>query len=329
MKKRVLITGATGFVGYHLIKSALANDLEVYANVRQSATAAHLKDFPINYVDLDLSSIYLLKENIEEKRYDYIVHAAAVTKAKKLDDYNQVNAIYTRNLALAASKSVHSIKKFVFISSLAALGPLNRKNEKLTDKGASNPVTNYGISKALAETYLAQIPNLPLITFRPTAVYGPREKDIFILIKTIKAGLELYIGKQEQELSFVYATDLADIIIKALSSDVVGKSYNISDGAVYSRSALATHVRKALNKKTLTVNVPVQMIKSIAWSMERLYGVFNKIPALNVDKIKELTALNWGCDIKNIQNDFGFVPQFGLEQGLDETINWYRKNNWL
>lgn len=200
MKKRVLITGATGFVGYHLIKAALASDLEVYANVRRSAAADHLKDFQINYVDLDLSSIYLLKENIEEKKYDYIVHAAAVTKAKKLDDYNQVNAIYTRNLALAASKSEHPIKKFVFISSLAALGPLNQKNEKLTDKGASNPVTNYGISKALAETYLAQIQNLPLITFRPTAVYGPREKDIFILIKTIKAGFELYIGKQEQEL---------------------------------------------------------------------------------------------------------------------------------
>jgi len=329
MKKRVLITGATGFVGYHLIKSALDNDLEVYANVRQTSTASHLKDFPINYVDLDFSSIYLLKENIEEKKYDYIVHAAAVTKAKKLDDYNQVNAIYTRNLALAASRSAHSITKFVFISSLAALGPLNQKNEKLTDRGASNPVTNYGISKALAETYLSQVPNLPLIIFRPTAVYGPREKDIFILIKTIKAGLELYIGKQEQELSFVYATDLADIIIKALASDVVGKSYNISDGAVYSRSSLAANVRKALGKKTVTINVPVPVIKGLAWSMERLYGLFNKIPALNVDKIKELTALNWGCDIKNIQKDFGFVPQFGLEQGLNETINWYRKNNWL
>jgi nucleoside-diphosphate-sugar epimerase len=329
MKKRVLITGATGFVGYHLIKSALANDLEVYANVRKSTAADHLKDFPINYVDLDLSSIYLLKENIEDKKYDYIIHAAAVTKAKKLDDYNQVNAIYTRNLALAASKSTHAIKKFVFISSLAALGPLNEKKGKLTDEGASNPVTNYGISKALAETYLAQISNLPLIVFRPTAVYGPREKDIFILIKTIKAGLELYIGNQEQELSFVYATDLADIIVNSLASDVVGKSYNISDGAVYSRSSLATYVSKALGKKTFTVNVPVPLIKGLAWSMERLYGVFNKIPTLNVDKIKELTAINWGCDIKNIQKDFGFVPQFGLEQGLNETINWYRKNNWL
>jgi len=329
MKKRVLITGATGFVGYHLIKSALDNDLEVYANVRQKAAADHLKDFKINYVDLDFESIYLLKENIEEKKYDYIVHAAAVTKAKNLGDYNKVNAIYTRNLAIAASKSAHAIKKFIFISSLAALGPLNRKNEKLTDKGASNPVTNYGISKALAETYLAQVQKLPLIIFRPTAVYGPREKDIFILIKTIKAGLELYIGKQEQELSFVYATDLANIIIKALASDVVGKSYNISDGAVYSRSSLAANVRKALGKKTVTVNLPVPIIKGLAWSMERFYGLFNKIPALNVDKIKELTALNWGCDIKNIQNDFGFVPQFGLEQGLNETINWYRKNNWL
>lgn len=329
MKKRVLITGATGFVGYHLIKSALDNNLEVYANVRQKAAADHLKDFKINYVDLDFESIYLLKENIEEKKYDYIVHAAAVTKAKNLGDYNKVNAIYTRNLAIAASKSAHAIKKFIFISSLAALGPLNRKNEKLTDKGASNPVTNYGISKALAETYLAQVQKLPLIIFRPTAVYGPREKDIFILIKTIKAGLELYIGKQEQELSFVYATDLANIIIKALASDVVGKSYNISDGAVYSRSSLAANVRKALGKKTVTVNLPVPIIKGLAWSMERFYGLFNKIPALNVDKIKELTALNWGCDIKNIQNDFGFVPQFGLEQGLNETINWYRKNNWL
>lgn len=329
MKKRVLITGATGFVGYHLIKSALDNDLEVYANVRQKAAADHLKDFKINYVDLDFESIYLLKENIEEKKYDYIVHAAAVTKAKNLGDYNKINAIYTRNLAIAASKSAHAIKKFIFISSLAALGPLNRKNEKLTDKGASNPVTNYGISKALAETYLAQVQKLPLIIFRPTAVYGPREKDIFILIKTIKAGLELYIGKQEQELSFVYATDLANIIIKALASDVVGKSYNISDGAVYSRSSLAANVRKALGKKTVTVNLPVPIIKGLAWSMERFYGLFNKIPTLNVDKIKELTALNWGCDIKNIQNDFGFVPQFGLEQGLNETINWYRKNNWL
>ncbi|KQM76338.1 UDP-glucose 4-epimerase [Pedobacter sp. Leaf216] len=329
MKKRVLITGATGFVGYHLIKSALANNLEVYANVRHSANATHLKDFPINYVDLDLSSIYLLKENIEDKKYDYIVHAAAVTKAKKLDDYNQVNAIYTRNLAVAASKATHLIKKFVFISSLAALGPLNQKSERLTDKSASHPVTNYGISKALAETYLAQVPNLPLIVFRPTAVYGPREKDIFILIKTIKAGLELYIGKQEQDLSFVYATDLANIIVNALASDVVGKSYNISDGAVYSRSSLANYVSKALGKKTLTVNVPVPLIKGLAWSMERVYSIFNKIPALNVDKIKELTALNWGCDIKNIQRDFGFTPQFGLEQGINETINWYRKNNWL
>jgi len=329
MKKRVLITGATGFVGYHLIKAALANGMEVYANVRQSANIDHLKDLEINYVDLDFESIYLLKENIEEKKYDYIVHAAAVTKAKSLGDYNRINATYTRNLAVAASKSTHNIQKFIFISSLAALGPLKQKNERLTEKSVSNPVTQYGISKALAETYLAQVPNLPLIIFRPTAVYGPREKDIFILIKTLKAGLELYIGKQEQELSFIYATDLADVIIKALASDVVGKAYNISDGAVYSRSSLANYVSKALGKKTVMVNVPVPIIKGLAWGMERLYGVFNKIPALNIDKIKELTALNWGCDIKNIQNDFGFVPQFGLEQGVNETISWYRKNNWL
>nr|WP_199158690.1 NAD(P)-dependent oxidoreductase [Pedobacter sp. ASV2] len=329
MKKRVLITGATGFVGFHLIESALALGMEVYASVRKSSSIDHLKGFDINFVELDFESMYLLKRDIEEKKYHYIIHAAAITKAKNLQEYLHVNAVYTRNLAIAASIATHKIEKFVFVSSLAAIGPLKEKSGELLDSSSSNPVTNYGISKALAETYLNQIKDLPLITFRPTAVYGPREKDIFILIKTISSGLELYIGNIEQQLSFVYVTDLAQTVVKALSSNIVNKTYNISDGLTYDRFSLANYARKALGKKTFTLNVPVNIIKGLAWVLERSYGVFSKIPALNVDKIKELTAINWSVNIENLEKDLGFIPQYQLEKGLGETIKWYKSNKWL
>ncbi|WP_029286215.1 NAD(P)-dependent oxidoreductase [Pedobacter sp. R20-19] len=323
MKKRVLITGATGFVGYHLIEAALADNLEVYINVRKSSVVEHLNGFDINYVELDFESIYQLRQNIDEHQYHYIIHAAATTKAKNREEYFQTNATYTRNLAVAASLSTHKIEKFVFLSSLAARGPITN------NQNYSRPVTNYGRSKALAETYLSQILGLPLIVFRPTAVYGPREKDIFILIKGINAGFELHAGKQEQQLSFIYVIDLARIMIKALASDVINKTYNLSDGQVYSKFSLAAYVRKALNKKPFVMEIPMPVIKGLAWTLEKTLGFFNKVPALNIDKINEITALNWACNIDQIEKDLGFVPHYQLESGLNETITWYKDNKWL
>lgn len=326
MKKRVLITGATGFVGYHLIQAALNNDLEVYVSIRKQSVVAHLAEFVINYVELDFESIGQMKHNIEEKKYDYIIHAAATTKAKSREEYFHINAIYTRNFAIAASTATHKIEKFVFVSSLAARGPLTGQNDAVS---LSNPVTNYGRSKALAETYLSQIKNLPLIVFRPTAVYGPREKDIFILIKGINSGLELYIGGQEQPLTFIHVTDLAAAIVMVLKSDLVYKTYHISDGEVYSRFSLAAYTRLALNKKTLVLKIPATIIKGLAWTLEHTYKVFNKVPTLNVDKIKELTATSWACSIDSLQNDIGFQPKYQLESGINETIAWYKENKWL
>ena len=326
MKKRVLITGATGFVGYHLIQAALDNNLEVYVSVRRQSIVAHLADFAVNYVELDFESIGHMKHHIEEKKYNYIIHAAATTKAKNREAYFHINAIYTRNFAIAASTATHKIEKFVFVSSLAARGPLLGQHDAIS---LSNPVTDYGRSKALAETYLSQLKNLPLIVFRPTAVYGPREKDIFILIKAINSGLEFYIGTQQQPLTFIHVTDLAEAILKVLKSDLVYKTYHISDGEIYNRFSLAEYTRLALKKKTLVVKVPSAIIKGLAWGLEHTYKVFNKVPTLNVDKIKELTAISWACSIDSLQNDIGFKPKYQLEGGIKETITWYKENNWL
>lgn len=329
MKKRILITGATGFVGFHLIEAALSNGLEVFANVRKTSQTGHLQGLAISFVKLDFESIYQMTRHIEEYKYDYVIHAAAVTKAENLDQYNKYNAAYTRNLAIAVTQATHQVEKFVFVSSLAALGPLKEVGYQLSDNGASNPVTYYGKSKALAETYLQNIEKLPWLVFRPTAVYGPREREILMVIKAINRGVEVYMGDKEQQLSFVYVKDLAQIIVSSLQSAMVNKSYNVSDGQVYSRSAFSEHARAIMQKKTFKVQVPLPLIKGVAWSLEKGYKLLRKIPTLNIDKVNELTGINWSCDIKNIKNDLGFSPRYQLQQGLEETIKWYQLNKWL
>lgn len=329
MIKKVLITGATGFVGYHLIEHALAAGLEVYAAVRPETDRTHLKAFDIHYTELDYSSVESLKQALEAKQYHYIIHAAGITKAKTKEAYNKVNAEYSRNLAIAASTTDIPLEKFVLLSSLAALGPLTNLSAEIKDDSIPHPVTNYGASKLLGEQYLTAIKELPLIVIRPTAVYGPREKDLFILINSINKGLEPHIGSFKQLLSFIYVKDLAVIVIKALTSSVTGRQYNVSDGHVYSRYALADAAKKALHKKTFRFHLPVPVVAGMAALMDVIYAKSRNTPALNKEKMAELTAINWACDIDRIKTDLGYAPQYDLEKGLYETVSWCKTNGWL
>ncbi|WP_210486018.1 NAD-dependent epimerase/dehydratase family protein [Rufibacter aurantiacus] len=328
MKERVLITGASGFVGYHLVEAAVNAGLDVYAAVRPSSEIDHLCSFPIQYTQLDFTSVTGLQKELEEKQYTYIIHAAGITKAKDAKEYNTVNAEYTRNLALAAAQAAIPLKKFVFLSSLAALGPVSYKQaQPITEESNAQPVTNYGRSKLLAEKYLAQIENLPLVVLRPTAVYGPREKDIFILFSTISKGLDPYIGKISQKLSFVYVKDLARVVLQALTSEVTHATFNVSDGKSYDRYALADLTKKALRKKAFRFHLPLGLVKIMATLSEKMAG--QKTPALNREKLGELVAENWNCSIKRLQRDLHYTPEYDLEKGLSHTIRWYKENKWL
>ena len=327
MQKKVLITGASGFVGYHLIEQALACGYEVYAAVRRSSSVDHLKGFEVSYTHLNYADVDALRKDIVENGYDYIVHASGTTKAKSLKDYNLVNAEYSRNLALATVGT--QVKKFVFVSSLAAIGPLDHVNGQITANQQPNPVTSYGISKLEAEKYLKAIEGLPLLTIRPTAVYGPREKDIFILFNSINKGLEPYIGQFDQRLSFVYVKDLAAVILKALDSTLTHQSYNISDGLVYDRFALANYTKTILSKKTFKFHIPSVIVRLLASLLDMLYAKSTATPALNKEKLAELTAVNWNCDIEKARMELGYTPEYNLEQGLSQTMQWYKANKWL
>ncbi|HET9058086.1 MAG TPA: NAD(P)-dependent oxidoreductase [Chitinophagaceae bacterium] len=327
MKERVLITGASGFLGFHLIEAALENNMEVHAAVRKSSSVKHLEHLPVSFTQLDYLDIKSLKNKIETGQYDYIIHAAGVTKAKSQEEYNKINADYSFNLAKAVEQSENPIKKFVFLSSLAALGPLNNMNEVLNEFSTPNPVTAYGKSKLIAEEKIGQL-SIPLVILRPTAVYGPRDKDIFILFKIINNGLEPYIGRKQQQLSFVYAKDVARAGVNALSGNTIG-IFNLSDGNTYTRYDLANYLKRYLNKKTLKIHLPFAMISALAITLEQTYGLFDKTPALNKEKLNELSASNWICSIERAKEELGFNPRYNLEMGVLESINWYKKFKWF
>lgn len=327
MRQKVLITGASGFVGFHLIEKALAKNLDVYAAVRKSSDIKHLHSHNITYTYPDFIDVAKLTREIEEKQYDFIIHAAGVTKARTQEDYNYVNATYTANLAKAVQNSKSFLKKLVFISSLAALGPLKHSDTFITEDTTPAPVTAYGKSKLMAEEQILKF-QLPLVILRPTAVYGPRDKDIFIILRTFTKGLEPYIGRTKQRLSFVYVKDLASATVNALFTEVTG-TYNITDGNCYDRYEMANITKEILSKKTWRLHLPHYLVKTLALVLERTYGMMNKTPALNIEKLNELTAVNWCCDIKKAKNELSFNPAYTLQQGLKESFEWYKENKWL
>jgi len=325
--KRVLITGANGFLGFHLINAALAQKFEVFAGLRKNSKAEHLSQMPIQYSYLNYENVEDLTKEIADKKINYIIHAAGTTKALKQQVFEQVNVAYTVNLAKAAQMSGNSFLKMVFISSLAAVGPLKANEGIITEKTFPSPLTSYGKSKLLAERKLAEL-DIESVILRPTAIYGPREKEIFVIIKTLLKGIDANIGSKPQKLSFVYASDVADAAINALLSNAKAV-FNISDGNSYSKYDFADALKHIVNKKALRMHLPQSAVHSLAHSLEKFNGWLNKPTMLSREKLKELVAENWICDISKAKQELNFIPKFNLETGLQETIEWYRQNNWI
>lgn len=330
-KGKILLTGASGFVGYHLVKEAVARGFEVFAAVRKSSQTAHLSAFPVQYVYPDFQDINSLKQEMQQQQYDYIIHAAAATRASSQESFNNANADITRNLAIAASEAGIPLKKFIFISSLAVLGPIAYdRTEPIREDHFPQPITGYGRSKLLAEQYLAAYKELPLLTLRPTIVYGPREKDLYIMIRTLSRGLEPYIGRGNQLLSFVFVTDLVKVILDALPLTTPnGLTCNISDGKVYDRYEVASVIKYFLNKKTFRFYVPVGVARGLAVVMETIYAQSRKKPLLYRERVGEIIAPNWNTSIDQARRHLHYQPEYDLKKGMQESIAWYKEHRWL
>ncbi len=334
--KNILVTGASGFIGSFLIEEALQNGYKVYAAVRKSSSTKWLKQPEITLVYPDYSSLDSLISFFTEQKnngisFDYIIHNAGVTKVAKRSDYFKVNQGLTEMLIDALEKSSCIPEKLVFMSSLAALGPGNAKTMKPIDLNQKpNPLTSYAKSKLAAEQFIESKINIPWVIIKPTTVYGPREQDLLVYYKMINKGIEGYIGLKEQHLSFIYVKDLVRLIIGLLpQKSIVHKRYIAADGCSYTNHELGELIRKNLNKKTFRFKIPILLAGIAAFGSEIWGRIIGRFPIFNFEKLAELGSVNWTCDNNPIQEELGFIPEYNLESGLDETLEWCKKNDWI
>jgi len=322
--KKLLITGANGFVGSHLAEMALDNGFEVYAAVRKSSDVTNLEGLNIHLVYPDYRNVNSVAALLDQYGITHIAHVAGLTKGKTAEDYTNANATVTVTLARAALAAKRPVEKFVFVSSMAVMGPTT-SGKALCEQDTPRPVTLYGKSKLQAEQYLEQYPELPLITLRPTAVYGPRDKDMKIIIDMVRKGWELYLGRKAQQLSFIYVKDLCRAVLLALESKANRQTFILSDGVNYGRYDFAGQVKKDLNRRTLRLHVPVGLVSGVLGILEKLMP--SRTSILNKDKLKELTG-SWACNIQKANAVLGYQPQYPLEKGIGETIAWNQARNW-
>ena len=329
--QKILITGASGFVGGFLVEEALNRGLEVYAAVRRSSNLQYLQDARIKFIYIDFENKDNLKSIFSQNKFKYIIHNAGLTKTPIKEQYFKVNATYLENMieALIVSNSVPS--KFTFISSLAAYGPAEHtENGLVTEDSDPHPVTNYGRSKLQAEKYLKSKKEINYTIIRPTAVYGPREKDLFTVYDLINKGLEMTVGLTDQKLTFIYVKDLVSVIIDSTLDSKKNVAYFVSDLEVYSSTRYNELIRNALGKtRSFKLRLPIPLVKTLGFIAEKAGKVTGTYPALNIEKVNELEAKSWICDSTNLVNDLNFIPKYGLKEGLEESIAWYKKNNWL
>jgi len=279
---------------------------------------------------MDFSNKETLRQKLATTTFDYIIHCAGVTKADNKEGFFKYNFELTKTFVEVLQEVQPTLKKFIYISSLASYGPAdNHPTDIVLESNTPHPIDTYGESKLATEQWLQGIKDFPYLIFRPAAVYGPREKEIFIFFKTFAKGLEGHIGRTPQKATFIYVKDLARLIIDAALSEVQQRAYFVSDGKHYPTQELGRIARKVLNKSPLQINIPIGIVQVIAAINDRVGRLTGKMPPLNLEKVKILKSKNWQCDVQPLKQDFAFVPAYDLERGVTESLYWYLENKWL
>ena len=333
-KKTILVVGAGGFIGGFIAKEALRRGFDTWVAVRASTSRRYLDDERLHFVELDYDDVDAMERALEQALpnpagWDYIIWNLGATKAANFMIFNQVNFVYPRNFVELLRRRNWVPQKFLYMSSLSAIGPGDEKNyTPLSSATVPNPNTRYGLSKIKTETFLETLTDFPWIIFRPTGVYGPHEKDYLLMIKTIDAHWDVSMGFRRQLLTFIYVDDLVEAMYQALESpNTVRRKYIISEDRAYSQKDFRTLVAKALGHKVvIPLKLPMWVVYVASVLCEKWAGVSGKTSTLNRDKFKIMRQRNWSCDISDAQRDFGFQPKFSLERGVAATVEAYLKD---
>jgi len=325
---KALITGGTGFIGSHLTKALIRKGVQVRCLLRKTSDLTWLKDLPIEFIPGDCNDKTSLEEAV--RGVDWVFHLAGVTKAIKEGTYFEVNGLGTENLIHACLENNPRLQKFIYISSQAAAGP-SRSGSNKKESDPCEPVSFYGRSKRMGEeSVLAHAHELPAVILRPSAVYGPRDKDVFALFKCLSRRIKPCLTGRRRRLSLCYVGDIVEGILLAVETQTKsGEIVFLSDGNDYRIEEIGDIVAHVMGITALRIRVPARMVVGIACFSDVLSQLLGRPFLLNKDKAKEIVQQEWVCDITKAKTLLGFEPRVPLLEGAGLTFEWYKKEKWL
>lgn len=326
---KVLVTGASGFLGGHVAEQLTLAGHTVRALVRRTSNRKHL---------LPLAGIEFAEGGVEDRArvaeaaegVDAVIHVAGIVKARGDHEFNATNVQGTINVLDAAKQRAPGLLRFVHVSSLEACGP--SKDGGPVPISQEAPITGYGRSKLGAEKALiAARQDLPITILRPTAIYGPRDAEILDAFKSVKRGVLPLTGDGSSLYTFVYAPDCARACVAALTADVPsGSIYHISDGGVYSQRAMMEDIEKALGRRALLrAGLPFGVLKTAAVFAEAYGKLADKPVMLTREKANMLAQPYWVCSSKEAEEALAWKPSVKWPEGVHLAVKWYREAGWL
>ena len=334
---RILVTGASGFIGSFIVEKGLELGHEVWAGVRGTSSRQFLTDSRINFIELNFGNREKLEQQLSEfitinEKWDCVIHAAGATKCLDKKDFIRINSDGTKNFVEALRKLDIVPQQFIYLSSLSVYGPVREEQPymPILDSDTPCPNTAYGKSKLIAEEYLRGIPDFPYVILRPTGVYGPREKDYYQMAVSIKKHIDFSVGYKPQTITFIYVKDLVKAIYLAIEKGVTERSYFVSEPRGYCSRAFSDYIQREMGVKgVLHIKAPLWVLRAISACAEWLSHITGKPSTLNSDKYNIMKQRNWLCDTTPLAEELGFSIDYDLERGTAETIKWYKENRWL
>ena len=352
---RVLVVGAGGFAGGFICEECLRRGWQVWAGVRATTSRRYLSDPRLKFAVFDFENPDSLEASMREALepqdtgdgvtadsagqeteeckpagWDYIIYNLGATKCLNFGDFNRINYQYLQSFTKALSGAGLVPRKMVYISSLSAMGPGDEKGyAPYTEKMIPMPNTRYGASKLKAEMWLATC-GIPTVILRATGIYGPRDKDYFLMFKSIKTGFDFSVGFRRQMLSFLYVEDLARACCRALLDGKAGSVYIVGEPHGYTQKEFRRMVGAVLGRKTvLPVRLPLWAVRMVSAVAEKIGVARAKPSTLNTDKYKIMAQRNWNIDVSKAEREIGFRAQVSLEEGVRRAAEWYRAEGWL
>jgi nucleoside-diphosphate-sugar epimerase len=323
-----LVTGANGFVGSHVCEALITAGYSVRALVRKSSDLTNLQGVPVQLAYGDLSDPQSLVAVVEG--IDTVINNAGLTKTNNPRDFHTVNALGTENILRATAEHNPGLKRFVQISSTAACGP-SATNAPIDELHPPAPLTHYGRSKLDGErAVLSYSEKLPVVILRPSAIYGPRDKEMLLFFKCVKMGIKPAFGYSQNHINFTYVKDLAKAIVPVIESEILsGSIYFVVENRSYCYSEAGDIIAGLLNRKAHNLYVPENVVALAGRVSEKIAKLRHKPSIFTREKALEISRKYWLFDPSKAERELGFVAATDFAAGAAETVAWYKEKGWL